>query len=496
MADFPAVWERIFLGRWDRHSPRLLGRRRTINDHGFRQGADRSRSDPHHIISLRSGRTAGPPQLQRVLRDSLDKETEGERVEAMTRGCRSGLAVGLCALAVLCSAGSAAAATGEIHGKVTDHLGEPIAGITVCAEGLSPLVGSECDWATDAEGKYSISGLKEAFYRVGFHVESHPSLNYVQQWYNGKAHPEEADPVELVAGESKEINAQLQTGGTIQGTVADKNTDLPIEGVQVCAQLIGFFQTGEVGYCGRSDAAGKFTVKNLGTGQYRLEFRTEEHVNYVEEQLPGPIPLTVGGAIEVEAHLVPGIEIEGTLTEAGTGMPINGLLAPYSVPAICALNSATQARVKCATVESGGHYSIAGLPAGTYAVSFAVDGIEEGLDLHPDGYVRRYWHEVPSFDEATLLAGTAGAIFDEIDAALSKGEEAFPNCEVQSACPPPPSDETPSAGRAVTPTTPLPQVKLPPQRPTQPPKCKKGFRRAMKNGHSRCVKIAKRHKHH
>ncbi len=410
-----------------------------------------------------------------------------------------GLAAALCALASLFSAGSAAAATGEIHGKVTDHLGEPIVGITVCAEGLTPLVGNECDWNTDAEGKYSIGGLQEASYRVGFHVESNPSLNYVQQWYSGKGHPEESDPVELAEGESKEVNAQMQTGGEVRGTVADGETDLPIEGVQVCARLLGFFQDGEVGYCGRSNAAGEFTVKNLGTGQYRLELRTEGHVNYVEEQFPeapGSIPLTAGGAIEVEAHLVPGVEIEGTLTEAGTGTPIGGLLAPYSTPAVCALNPTTQARVKCATVESGGDYSIAGLPAGTYAVSFAVDWVEEGLDLHPDGYVRRYWQEVPSFGEATLLAGTGGVVFDEIDAVLTKGEEVFPNCEVQSACPPPPSDEASSAGGAVTSTTTLPQTGPTVQPPARRPKCKKGFRRATKSGHSRCVKIAKRHKQH
>ena len=420
-------------------------------------------------------------------------------MRAMRRVHVLGLAAALCALAALFSAGSAAAATAEIHGKVTDHLGEPVAGITVCAEGLSPLIGSECDWNTDAEGKYSIGGLQAASYRLGFHVESNPSLNYVQQWYSGKAHPEEADPVELAEGESREINAQLQTGGEIRGTVDDGETGLPIEGVQVCARLLGFFQTGEVGYCGRSDAAGEFAVKNLGTGQYRFEFRTEGHVNYVEEQLPKPpgsIPLTAGGGIEVEAHLVPGVEIEGTLTEMGTGTPIVGLLAPHSVPAICALNPTTQARVKCAAVESGGHYSIAGLPAGTYAVSFAIDGVEEGLDLHPDGYVRRYWKEVPNFGEATLLAGTAGAIFDEIDAVLTKGEEVFPNCEVQSACPPPPSpDETSFAGGAITPTTPLPQA-LPITRPlAQPPRCKKGFHRVTKSGHARCVKSPKRHKH-
>lgn len=417
----------------------------------------------------------------------------------MTRGFRLGMAVALCALVALCSAGSALAVTGEIHGKITDHLGEPVVGITVCAEGLFPLVDSECDWSTDADGKYSIAGLQATSYRVGVHVESNPSLNYVQQWYSGKAHPEEADPVELADGESREINVQMQTGGEVRGTVADQKTDLPIEGVEVCARLLGFFQDGEVGYCGRSDAAGKFSVKNLGTGQYRLEFRTEGHVNYVEEQLPEPpgaIPLTAGNAIEVEAHLLPGVEIEGTLTESGTGTPIAGLSGPYSTPAICALDPTTQERVKCATVESGGKYSIAGLPAGTYAVSFALDWVEEGLDLHPDGYVRRYWQEVPSFDEATLLAGNAGVVFDQIDAVLTKGDEAFPNCEVPSACPSPPSEEATLAGNAITSTAPLPLARPIIHPPAKAPRCKRGFRRVVKRGHGRCVRGSRRHNHH
>jgi hypothetical protein len=414
----------------------------------------------------------------------------------MRQGRMWGLAVVLCALAVLFPAGSAVAATGEIHGKVTDHLGDPIAGITVCAHGITPLVGGECDWNTDAEGKYSIGGLREASYRVGFHVEGDPSLNYVQQWYSGKAHPEEANPVELTEGESKEINAQMQTGGEIRGTVADQETDLPIEDVEVCARLLGFFQSGEVGYCGHSNAAGEYTVKNLGTGQYRLEFRTEGHVNYVEEQLPeapASIPLTAGGAVEVEAHLVPGVEIEGTLTEMGTGTPILGPFAPYSVPAVCALNSATEARVKCATVESGGTYSIPGLPAGgLYAVAFALDWVEEGLDLHPDGYVRRYWKEVPSFDEATLLAGSAGAVIDEVDAALTKGEEVFPNCEVPSACPQLPSGGGSSTGGGITTTTMLPEAKTPAPPRVQHRKCKQG----KKLRHGKCVKNGHRKHSH
>jgi Carboxypeptidase regulatory-like domain len=408
----------------------------------------------------------------------------------MRQGRVLGLTAVLCTMAALVAAGPAAAATGEIHGKVADPLGEPIAGITVCAEGLTMLVGSECDWQTDSDGDYSITGLQPASYRVGFHVESNPSLNYVPQWYSGKAHPEEADPVELAAGESKEINAQMQTGGQIKGRIADQDTDLPIEGVEVCANSIDFRQDGEFGYCSRSDAAGKFAVRNLGTGKYRLEVRTEGHVNYVETQSP-EIPLTAGGVFEVEAHLVPGIKIEGTLTDAGTGLPIGSPFAPYSVPSVCALNSATEARVKCASVESGGQYSIPGLPPGTYAVAFALDWVEEGLDLHPDGYVRRYWQEVPGFDEATLLSGSPGAVLDEIDAVLSKGEEVFPNCEVPSACPSA-SGETSSIGGSITSTTPPPQL-----RPTvHRPRCKKGFRRTNKNGHTRCVKIRKKARQH
>jgi hypothetical protein len=416
----------------------------------------------------------------------------------MTMGPRLGLATALCALAALFSAGSAVAAGGEIHGKVTDHLGEPIAGITVCAHGFER---SDCDWNTDAEGKYSIGGLAAGFYRVGFHVEGNPSLDYVQQWYSGEVYAEEADPVQLAEGESKEINAQLQTGGKIHGTVADQETDLPIEGVEVCARLLAFHD-GEVGYCDRSGDAGEFTVQNLGTGQYRLEFETEEHVNYVDEQLPEPpgsISLTAGGTIEVEAHLWPGVEIEGTLTESGTGTPIVGFLAPYVVPSICALNPTTQERVKCGWVDSAGQYSIAGLPAGTYAVSFALDVVSEGLDLHPDGYVRRYWKEVPTFGETTLLSGAAGVVFDEIDAVLTQGEEVFPNCEVQSACLslPGPGETSSGAtlsGGVVTPIT-SPRAQPAVHRPPPRLRCKKGFRRVMRSGHAQCVKVSRRRRH-
>jgi hypothetical protein len=417
----------------------------------------------------------------------------------MRCGRVAGLAGVLSAATLLFTAGSALAASAEIHGKATDSSGDPIAGLTVCAEGLYPLLPGDCDWQTDAEGRYSIAGLREGSYRVGFHVEGSPSLNYVPQWYPGKAHPEEADPVELAEGQSKEINAQLQAGGEVSGkVVSQKAGHLPIEGVVVCAEEVDYFQTGEVGYCGRSNAAGEFRIRNLGTGHYRLEFQTEGDVNFVEESFPEPPgfkSITAGDVIEVEAFLIPGVQIEGTVTDQVTEDPIGTVPPPGSSPAVCALNPTTEARVKCASPDGDGHYVIGGLPAGTYAVAFALDWVEEGMVLHPDGFVRRYWDEVPSIEEATLLTGTGGQVIDGIDAVLTKGDEVFPHCEVASACPePPPIGEIPAGNTLDLPTTPLLRTVTSGQ-PARGPRCKKGFHRVVKSGKTRCVKVAKKNRH-
>lgn len=386
----------------------------------------------------------------------------------------------------------------EVHGKVTDQLGEPIVGITVCAHGQLPLMGGDCDWQTDLEGNYSIAGLAEGQFAVDAHVEGAPTLNYVPQWYSGKAHPDEADPVNLAKEESREIDFQMHPGGEVHGTVADSGTDLPIEQVDVCAEHPSVSQSGDFTYCSRSNADGEFTIRNLATGDYRLSFRTEGEVNYVDEQLPeapATIHLNAGGGIEVEAHLVRGVQIEGTVTDAGTGEPVVSLPPPHGGSAVCALDSATEARIKCALVGSDGHYVIGGLPAGTYVVSFSLDWVEEEMDLHPDGYVRRYWQEVPSFGEATLVGGSAGAVIGEIDAALTEGEEVFPYCEVVGSCPPPPPSGETETHPVDEGTAPPPVLFKPPPvtRPRSKPRCKTGFHRVKRKGKKRCVKVKRSH---
>jgi hypothetical protein len=161
----------------------------------------------------------------------------------------------------------------------------------------------------------------------------------------------------------------------------------------------------------------------------------------------------------------PGIQITGTLTEAGTGAPVKW------VP-VCAVEPVTEARVKCAESKPGGTYSIAGLPLGTYVTTFAVDVLEEGLDLHPDGYVRRYWAEKPTFAEANPLDSFTPSIIPGINARLTPGPEGFPAAPV--VAPPP-----------VVTTTFV---------PIKP--CRKGFHRRGAGAGGSCVRKHPKHRHH
>lgn len=411
-----------------------------------------------------------------------------------------GMALALCALGAMLGAGSAAAA---ISGTVT-HGSTPIEGIEVCAEPAGPVGSGGCA-RTDSNGKYLIPGVG-AGDLVHFYSRNNAAPGYAPQWYPGKPSYEEAEPV--TEAEITSVGAQLELGGTVRGKVVNVGTSIPIEGVEVCPDPTPF-RDREVTYCSRTDSNGEYALRGLLSAGYRFEFRTAGDVNYVEEVTPAR-SIVAGTESILEAGLVPGVEIKGTLTEAGTGLPVEGLMPPFSTPLVCALDSETEAQVKCAWVGSEGKYSIPGLrPGPLYAVSFAVDNVEEGLDLDPDGYVRQYWDGVQNFSEATLITGSGRSVFAGVDAVLSRGEEVWPNCELASACewvltseeeqkgegPPGGTNSTPNgfAGASVGPV-PVPPLLRAPAQPRA--HCGKGFVKVDRVGRTRCVKITKPRNHH
>ena len=171
---------------------------------------------------------------------------------------------------------------GRITGKATDATtGGGIKGIEVCANSSSNEFGGNCG-ETDSNGEYTLY-LHSGSYSVEFYSprkynenppyneEGLKGPNYVTQYYNGKAHRSEADSVS-VSDESTAsgINASMQPGATITGSVVDALTGGALQGIDVCAwnALWGF-------ECSITDANGNYAIPTLPTGQYKVEFKPD-----------------------------------------------------------------------------------------------------------------------------------------------------------------------------------------------------------------------------
>jgi hypothetical protein len=400
------------------------------------------------------------------------------------------LAAAFCAVAALLWAGPATAVAAGLSGQVTNGAAAPLEGIEVCAESRGPLGSAACA-RTDSQGEYSIPSAGAGYF-VHFYTHDNSAPSYAPQWYPGKHFSEEAEPV--AEADVAQVDATMGPGGAVSGRVYNVRNNQPIEAVEVCP-VATVFRDHEITYCAHTDANGKYALRGLAAAEYRFEFNTSGNVNFVEETSPA-LPITTGGEKILEAGLVPGVMVRGTLTEAGTGVPVGGLGAPYSTPTICALDAGTEERIKCTYPDLDGHYSLPGLPSGElFGIAFALDVVEEGLDLNPDGYVRRYWNEVPAWDEATLMLGGGGVTIAGRDATLTRGAEVFPDCEVASACPPPDSDgqSPPPPFAGTIPGGAVPAVPPPLLQPEV--HCKKGYLKIERIAKTRCVKIHKKKKH-
>ncbi|HET9162961.1 MAG TPA: carboxypeptidase-like regulatory domain-containing protein [Solirubrobacterales bacterium] len=363
---------------------------------------------------------------------------------------------------------STAAATGSISGKAIDgETQEGIPGLAVCAfaayEG-GPWGG--CTF-TNGAGEYTVASLESGTFDVVFDYEA-KSFNYLEVRRRG---------VRLGDGESiGGIDAELEPGGQITGKVTDVETSTPVAGVAACV-MVDLGEGRGLGHCSKSESDGTYDINSLPTGAYVVEFRVEGSPNYITQYYNGKsgrseaewVSVTAGAVTEnIDAPMHEGIQISGLVTEAGTGNPIHSV-------GVCALDAFTESTANCAPLGLDGTYSIAGLPLGTYVVSFAVDREEDGV-LFPDGYVRQYYDEKTTFAEGARIGGAVPAIYTGIDAHLVKGDETFP-------------DRADVAPFQFVPSMPGPAPS------TTQRKCRKHFRRRRIKGTVRCVKIhRKRHR--
>jgi Carboxypeptidase regulatory-like domain len=355
------------------------------------------------------------------------------------------------------------ATTGSVAGTVTDATESPVAGVEVCAAETVNKLNFKCV-TTQADGTYEIAGLSPGAYNVGFWT----TRNYVVQFWRDKPTWETATAVTVEAGSPvSEIDAVLEVGATISGTVTAAATGAPVEKVEACAKLVEIEPGPELKLerCAKTSAAGEYTLDGLIPGRWSVYFYAQQaEADVVSAPYSAQSTLQVGPQQEllgVNQALIPGGQIAGTVRLAGTGAPVGGVQ-------VCVTTASSPTPLGCLHTPSSGAYRFMRIWPGTYKVVFSPE--PSGTE-GPSSFPTQWWGGQSTFSAASSIEISPPAIVNNIDASLV----------------------APSTPATVTPITTV--VKKPVL------ECKRNFVKRKVHGKQRCLKRHKakpkpRHKHH
>lgn len=296
---------------------------------------------------------------------------------------------------------------GSITGMVTNDQDDGLSGIQVFV--LQVHV-SGLDWlgsaVTGSDGSYEIHGLAPGLYEVVF---LDPSGEYGMQVYNNQWSLNDAESVEVVAGEiAEDIDAVLLLAGSIQGQVL--GPDGPLQDIEV--QLLG--PVGESYWhllSELTDASGNYLIGGLSAGNYRVKFYdpNEEYAFQYYNNKPNPeaaqdIAVTTG---ETTAGINATLELAGRIQ--GRVIDQDGNPLP-NMRVNLFLDKNVDLWSGFAWTDSNGDYDIGGLAPGIYQALFR--------DRTAEQYVRQYWENKPTLEEANDIPLLPGQTVIGIDARL------------------------------------------------------------------------------
>ena len=211
-------------------------------------------------------------------------------------------------------------------------------------------------------------------------------------------------------GNREEIKtASFNLVGTISGTITDSGSGAGIQGATVMAYSTA---TGYLLNYSYTDSTGVYRIAGLATGDYKLRFSASGYVTQwyngqADRSAAASVMVAAPNAVAgIDAALVKGGSIIGTVTDSATGSAIQNVY-------VAAYNAATGAVVNSGVTNSVGAYTIGGLPAGSYKLSFEENGNA--------GYLRQWYGNKADQASATSVTVTNASTTSGIDAALSKG---------------------------------------------------------------------------
>lgn len=240
---------------------------------------------------------------------------------------------------------------GSIAGTVSGTAGA-LAGVQACAR-----VFESFPWhcaTTNASGQYTIEDLPEGEeYVVGFFPKE--GQNYVARYSEETLEEPKATKISVTAGETTKVDETLEEGGKISGVVTGKSQGLA--GIEVCPDDYLLLNV----LCTKTDAEGKYTLVGLpASSTYEVYFAHNQDTAYLPT-VKTKVYVAVGSTSTLNADLVEGGSISGSVTTAGG--------AAFAGGKVC--TSSPGEGTRCASTDPNGEYTIVGLPQGSYKVVFS-----------------------------------------------------------------------------------------------------------------------------
>ncbi|HST38925.1 MAG TPA: carboxypeptidase regulatory-like domain-containing protein, partial [Conexibacter sp.] len=310
--------------------------------------------------------------------------------------------------------------SGRITGRVTAaDGGAGIRGVVVLVyAGSGVYLGST---TTGADGRYTATGLMGGTYRLNFLAgmdapEPPPSpggspdptgpdvADYASEWFDDQPSIETATAITVTAGEeTPDIDAQLAQGGSIEGRIAEDGSGTPLPGIIVAAYAADGSWTASTS----SDPSGRYTLRGLPSGSYRLRYWANDGGPHVSEYYDDAATVDDATLVTVATGQTTTVPQVG-LARGGTiaGRVVDDAGTPAAGAYVSAYEQQTGDWVGSAEVGPDGSYTVRGLRTGSYRVSFG------------GGAYRAEWFDDADYLSADPVAVTAGELTADIDATL------------------------------------------------------------------------------
>ncbi|MFP4437592.1 MAG: carboxypeptidase regulatory-like domain-containing protein [Chloroflexaceae bacterium] len=316
----------------------------------------------------------------------------------------------------------------QISGRVTDaNTAEPLRDVDVIVYDYCSLERITTT-KTDLGGSYTTPGLPSGSYGVRFEPRSlGGSSAYISATYADQSSAPAEGRIDTTAPtDVNDIDAQLRRGGAITGIVIAADTGDPLDNVSVRASSA---DTGTVA-TGETDNAGAYTIEGLPSGEYTVYFNTVNSLdiaeNYVStfynnqatRETADTVSVTAPNTTDtIDAVLTRGSAINGTVTAADTGIPLDDVVVN--------IRDTDGNFLGVEPVAPDGNYRVFGLPSGSYKVEFDTVMSSRWFTVFPVNdafaYLDEYYRGQSTVGTADLVTITATNDLNNIDADLERG---------------------------------------------------------------------------